>query len=1493
MAAARRHLRQRLTPSPTSALAAAATFAGGALLSVAAAMWQAHANRADAVARFQPLAHRAVEDIATRMRTYEYGLRGLRGGTVVAGVDELDGRGFLAYSRTRDPAREFPGARGFGVVRRVAAGDEAAFVAAARTGGRPGFAMKTLGPQSGEHFVILDVQPQVRGNVALGLDISSEPNRRGAAVAAMRSGVATLTGPITLFRSEGQSLRSFLLLLPIYRPGLPDTTPAEREAAAIGWTFAPLVIDDVLRGFDGSEGRLALSLRDLDAGDASVFYTAPGLAPSSEVEIGETVVLPIFGRRWSAEVRPTDEFARRLGQTRPASIAIAGVALAALLGALMYLLALILRRDGEVRAEQARRAAIVESSADAIVVESLDGAVSDWNRGAERLFGHRAEDAIGQQVSALLMPPGQRADDPGAGNAMRRSETAAPFDTLCLRSDGSLVAVSVSVAPINDASGRCIAFAKTLRDVSEARRAQRELAALNAGLEREVADRTALLDAALRDLRTIINAVPSMIGYWDDQLVNRFANRAFGDWFGTACEAFAGRGMRELMGDALYEENRPQWEAALRGEVQLFERSRRRDGVDPRHATIQYLPDTVNGRVVGFYVVAHDVTEAVRGRESLSAALQRAEASERFLREMSDRIPLRVGYLDTARRYQFVNEAHCQRFGRSREEIVGRTREEIVGMPTPPEVLMHIDAALAGQSRRYEFVEDLGRGRAVIEAHIIPDRREDGTVRGLYAVSSDISERKQAEHALSQTHALLRAVLDAASQASIIATRPDGIIMVFNTGAERMLGCRADEMIGTRNSLIFHDRDELRARAQQLSERLGETVPTAMALIHPAGLDEAHDCTYVRPDGRRVPIELVVTAMRDEAGELFGYLGIAHDVSRQRHYEQSLRTAKQRAEDANRAKSQFLANMSHEIRTPMNAVIGLSYLLERTPLDLDQTGILGKINLASKSLLSIINDILDLSKIEAGELTLEQVPFDLGALLRSLGGLMKVQADAKGIAFDVALDPRLPAVVRGDSTRLRQILMNLLSNAIKFTERGSVRLQVAPLPSAGGDARLRFSVRDSGIGIEPETMKTLFTPFVQADASTTRRFGGTGLGLSIVRQLAVLMAGQTGADSTPGRGSTFWVELELAPCDPALLRPVEAIVPPSGRGLGGVRVLITDDSAINLEVARRILELEGAEVTLATNGREAVELLADRPDGWDVVLMDVQMPVLDGHAATREIRNRLGLKALPVIALTAASLSSEKQLAMDAGMNEVISKPFDPPELARCIRRVVASRDGFVAGTIAPAVAEVRSVAPADLRPWPVIEGIDAADAQRTLGGDAAFFASLLSGMLAEYAGRDALAERSNDASLPARAMRMHKLKGSASTLGANAIAHLAAEAETALRAGDGDGAGLLEARLAVALGALRDQAAGVLGAELAARAAATAAIVPAAPLAQTLPRLLELLRAFDLSAAEHFAALSPQLKELLGSVVHTRLRDRMNRLEFGSVAESLEGVDI
>src|SRR5258706_2006742 len=403
-----------------------------------------------------------------------------------------------------------------------------------------------------------------------------------------------------------------------------------------------------------------------------------------------------------------------------------------------------------------------------------------------------------------------------------------------------------------------------------------------------------------------------------------------------------------------------------------------------------------------------------------------------------------------------------------------------------------------------------------------------------------------------------------------------------------------------------------------------------------------------------------MTAMRAGGGELFGYLGVAHDITRQKQFEESMREPMLKAEQASLAKSQFLANMSHEIRTPMNAVIGLSYLLGQTTLDSEQAAYLVKLSLASKSLLGIINDVLDLSKIEAGELMMEHVDFSLSVLLQDLADVMTVAADAKGISFEIDAPADLPRALNGDAKRVSQILTNLLSNAIKFTDHGRVQLQVRRISATSDREKLCFTVRDSGIGIAPDVLKRLFAPFAQADVSTTRRFGGTGLGLSIVKHLANMMGSEVGMASTPSAGSEFWVELEfpLGTADSQSL--LAAAGPPFGEpGLVGVRGLVVDDSGIHLGVAKRILEIEGAEVSLASNGLEAVARIESRPLSFDMVLVDVQMPLLDGYEATRRIRNTLALSHLPIIALTAGALVSERQRAIAAGMGHFVTKPFD------------------------------------------------------------------------------------------------------------------------------------------------------------------------------------------------------------------------------------------
>ena len=501
----------------------------------------------------------------------------------------------------------------------------------------------------------------------------------------------------------------------------------------------------------------------------------------------------------------------------------------------------------------------------------------------------------------------------------------------------------------------------------------------------------------------------------------------------------------------------------------------------------------------------------------------------------------------------------------------------------------------------------------------------------------------------------------------------------------------------------------------------------------------------------------------------------AHD--RLKLAEEDLHAAKQAADDANLAKSAFLAHMAHELRTPLNAILGLAQVLERSDLAPGPQALVQKMRLAGGAMLQISNDILDLAKIEANQLGLAARPCRLSQVLARLEALQGEAARAKGLSLEIAPLPALDWPLLADPLRLEQILLNLVSNAVKFTDQGGIRVRVEALAITETQARLRFEVSDTGIGIAPEVQARLFIPFTQADAGITRRFGGTGLGLSISKRLVELMGGVIGVESCEDEGSTFWFELDvpLVPTGDESPLATPSNVQSRRSRLAGWQVLAVDDNPLNLEVVERLLALEGASATLAGDGQQALEQLRARPDRFEAVLMDIQMPVMDGLRATQAIRRELNLTQLPVIALTAGVLREERQRALEAGVDDVLAKPVELEQLIEVLTRWVRSPAPEGSSPTLDDTTHARQNIP----------GLDPERLFQLCQDDAVAMRRLLTGFLADASEipplvRADLAQGANDAA----AARLHRLRGAAANLGALELARRTQELEDALRAG-------------------------------------------------------------------------------------------------------------
>jgi two-component system CheB/CheR fusion protein len=595
------------------------------------------------------------------------------------------------------------------------------------------------------------------------------------------------------------------------------------------------------------------------------------------------------------------------------------------------------------------------------------------------------------------------------------------------------------------------------------------------------------------------------------------------------------------------------------------------------------------------------------------------------------------------------------------ERMFGWTRAQAVGMPSNRLVparnrdvydrgLQALAPTVRTDKREITAIHRDGR-EFKIEITLASQHR-DGR-QSFVAFVREMSPRQRALDAVGWDAERFRAILDQIGDGCFVVDLR-GHYLFVNDLFCRIFGVERDEILGEHFSITTTNK-----------ARRAQTIALYREVLRTGDPVKSYEYEVTLQNPAVEWLEQSVSLERDPQGRPIGFLGVIRDITARKRAEQELAQAKEAAEAANRAKSEFLANMSHEIRTPMNGIIGMAALALDTQLTTYQADCLNTINRQAETLLRIINDVLDFSKIESRSVELESTAFTLASVVDDLVKPLAITAHEKGLTLTHGIDPNVPPRLLGDAVRLEQVLTNLLANAIKFTERGTVRLDVQVESATDQAAMLHFIVADTGIGIPSDKQVVIFQPFRQADGSMTRRFGGTGLGLTISAMLVQLMGGRIWVESQPDAGSTFHFTAAflIAPAERPDVERRRQPRPPVMPATARARVLVAEDNIINQRIAQSLLTKRGHTVKVVNNGREALDALEQ--ESFDVVLMDVQMPDMDGFEATAAIRERERATGgrVRIVAMTAHAMHGDRERCIAAGMDDYISKPIDQERL--------------------------------------------------------------------------------------------------------------------------------------------------------------------------------------------------------------------------------------
>ena len=1480
-----------LPKAVTSVLAWLPLLAGSLLTALVSVLLHVQDQEEDK-AHIKLLATQAESLIQERFGFYEYGLRAARGAIVTTGPEFITRKQFENYIGTRDIPHEFPGSLGFGFIRKVSVEQEARFIQKARRDGMPHFSIRFLTSHNEDRFVIEYIYPIEPNKQAVGLDIGSETNRRRAALASARENRPYLTEPITLVQADKKARRGVLIMLPIFPSDLHLSSPQEREDNVIGWSYAPLIVDDVLEGLPKVFEQAQIQLRNQR--EPTPFYTSAHDAVQLHTEDKLERVIDVMGQKWMLELTPNDK-AYLSHRWDIAWVLTIGIGMTFLLVLGVNLLITHSEHEFGENDEGYQRAQRFLLFAQSPIVKKT------WPPAIATLF------VLFLLMSWLLLK-GQKTEI--ANQLTRTNQDALMYiNSVAERYERDTLFLA-NTPPI-----------KAMLQMQNAKADNVEGALDEQWLERleDIFKAYMLTSDEVYQVRLLTEK-----GRWKEQVKLQRE--------GATLLPFDGLSLQEKSSEPYI----LQTMSVETNQVYLSDINLNREFgfiENPhkpvwRFSTPLYFEDGTPFGLIIINVNAAEVLNNLTQDNIAGIDTYITNRDNEYIAHPDDSKPFSFEYGGSAQWHSEFSSDTSSLLAISGVHEYESTSGVIWAVKS------QFQLGDASESRyltiyntrsHLPFIIGFSWQLLTLLLTILFLATVAISIQYWLWLSALTEQKERWNHQLRQQQ-----TKELSRFKALIESSPEATLIVDQLGIIKMVNAEAEKVFDVpRNQLEHHSVDKL--IPPELREAHRTYLLSYMRNPKHRRMAPSQNLVALKGNGEEFPVEISLSAVSME-DELLVSVSL-RDITERLKAEQKLTKALRDAENATRAKSAFLANTSHEIRTPLNAIIGLTHLMSNETLTNSQRVLIDKISLSGKSLLGIVNDVLDLSKIEANEMSLELLPIELPNFVDEVSSVFIIQAEQKKLDFSLTLSPDLPSWVEGDAMRLKQILVNLLGNALKFTDMGQIGLHVEPIsasaPEEAPKTTIRFSVSDTGVGISEQRLSQLFKPFSQADVSTTRRFGGTGLGLSIVNQLVALMGGEIAVNSVEGEGSVFWVDIpfpvlsaesieiaqsqnqqmlylivaeddeedakhimsltralgwraelvtdgqalvalfiarqeqglslpdvlivdwkmpildglaaieslsqqfskEKLPAvlmatayekaqiklldskhlvDTILQKPVcastlfnavnDTVCRLTGniervlnatttekihaKWLTDVRILVVDDSDTNLEVATYLLTRAGADVECASSGHIAISKLEENPSYYDAILMDVQMPVMDGLEAMRYIRKNLQLTSIPIIALTAGALVEERKRALDAGMNDFLTKPINPTQLISVLRTQVSQ---YLGENIDVEEINLPSK-PQDN--WPSIDGLDILQAKALLMNNKELFFNTLEHLLEDN--ENLMLDDSFDTSIldnPETRLRLasqvHKLRSSAGMVGAQHLHTLASSAENILREPD------------------------------------------------------------------------------------------------------------